>query len=157
VEVVLYYQSTSKEYIEFLRDENTTSTLGQQLYDSWVAHGRAAPVVMAYDLVLLDLTNAPDPTDLPRVTRLAPNYPNPFNPTTTISYSLARDGHVKLHVYDATGRLVRTLVDSRMPVGDYDVTWDGRDAAGRALSSGVYLCRMETEDYRTTRKLMLVK
>jgi hypothetical protein len=78
-----------------------------------------------------------DPTGIggPRVvSRLEQNYPNPFNPSTTIRYSLARDGHVSLRVYDVAGRLVRTLVDdSQVPLeGGFAVTWDGTNDLGPA-------------------------
>jgi len=83
---------------------------------------------------------------------LYPNYPNPFNPTTTIRYDVKETGPVSLKVFDLLGREVVTLVNGKMPAGSYTVIWD---ATG--LPSGVYLCRMEAERFIETRKMVLVK
>lgn len=83
--------------------------------------------------------------------------PNPFNPQTVIRYELAAPGRVRLRVHDAAGRLVRTLVDERQEPGRRTVAWDGRDAAGRRLASGVYLCRLATPTRTLTRRLTLLK
>ena len=95
--------------------------------------------------------------DVPKAHHLAQNYPNPFNPETTIRYDLAKAGKVRLIVYALNGQAVRTLVDEKRPAGRYSVAWDGRDDAGRAVASGVYLCRMAAGDYRMVRKLVLVR
>ena len=83
--------------------------------------------------------------------------PNPFNPETTIQYELPEVDVVRLSVYALTGQLVRILVDAERTAGTYSVIWDGRDGAGRDVASGVYLCRMEVDDYLAVRKLLLVK
>ncbi|MCB1184616.1 T9SS type A sorting domain-containing protein [bacterium] len=158
VEVTFYYQSTSQEYIEFLRDENHTDGYGQQLYDAWVAHGRATPQVMAQATALLDVTGTPDAPDLPRVVTLGQNYPNPFNPQTFIAYSLPARGAVRLRIYDERGRLVRALVDdSSQAAGPHRVKWDGHDNAGRGCASGVYHYVLETDQGRLSRKMTLVR
>ena len=154
-EVVLYYQTTSKEYIEFLRDENTTNTLGQELHDAWVAQGRSAPVAMANDLVLLDVTGtgeSPAP-----ITRLTQNYPNPFNPYTKIRFSTARSGRVTLKIYDERGRLVHNLVDRDLALGDHVVTWRAVDDSGKRVASGVYFYVLRTGDTELRRKMTVVK
>jgi hypothetical protein len=155
VEVALYYQTTSKEYIEFLRDNNSVSTLGQELYDAWAAHGRSAPVAMAQQSLTLDLSAAGD--DLPRVTSLAQNYPNPFNPQTFIEFALPRAGRVTLRIYDGRGRLVRTLVDEVRGAGPHRVRWDGADDGGRAAASGVYHYVLKTADGDLQRKMTLLR
>ena len=93
-----------------------------------------------------------------RPTRLFPNTPNPFNPTTTIAFELGREAHARLDVYDARGALMRTLVDGKQPAGVRRVSWDGTDADNQALASGVYFYRL-TVDGRTieTRKMVLLK
>jgi len=81
------------------------------------------------------------PAGNPRVPegfRLCQNYPNPFNPSTIINYSVAYPGLVQLLVYDVSGQLVRTLATGNKVAGDYSVVWDGRDRAGRPVSSGLY-------------------
>jgi len=91
------------------------------------------------------------------VTRLAGNYPNPFNPTTTISFDMASEGNVVIEVYSVKGQLVRKLVNGVRGVGSYKVVWDGRDDSGRGVSSGVYFYRMVTGDYKNVKKMVMVK
>ena len=98
----------------------------------------------------------------PRTMMLASNYPNPFNPTTTISFDLPRDGFVVLKIYDITGRLVRVLVQEQKLAGAHSVIWDGLDDAGQVVAAGVYLYRIEFVDAAgermvMTRKMSLVK
>jgi len=156
VEVALQYQSTSKEYIEFLRDENVTNTLGQELYDSWVLQGKAPPVTMVSDFTNLVITGAGDDTPT-TVTALYPNAPNPFNPTTSIRYSLKERQRVSIRIYDVAGRLVRTLVDESRPAGVQKVAWHGRNDHGQAVASGVYFIEMRTDNFRRIQKAVLLK
>ncbi|MDR3503122.1 MAG: T9SS type A sorting domain-containing protein [Legionella sp.] len=83
---------------------------------------------------------------------LQQNYPNPFNPTTTINYSLAKEGHVKLTVYNSIGCKVATIVDENKPAGNYSVQFNGSK-----LASGIYLYRLESGDYNSTKKLIFLK
>ncbi len=95
---------------------------------------------------------------VPAATSLGANYPNPFNPSTTIACDLAAPSRVSLQVFDASGRLVRVLAAGQdLPAGHHELTWNGRDDAGRAVAGGVYFYRLEAGDYRETRKMMLVK
>jgi flagellar hook assembly protein FlgD len=80
------------------------------------------------------------------------NYPNPFNPATTISFALPQTGYAKLDVYNALGQLVATLVDRSLEAGVHAVTWD---ASGQ--SSGLYLYRLTTGDFSETKKMLLLK
>ncbi len=89
---------------------------------------------------------------LPDDVELLPNYPNPFNPTTDISFGLPRAGHVKIEIFNIMGQRHGTLVDTELPAGYHTYTWDGSRAA-----SGVYLCRLVTEDKVLTRRMLLVK
>ncbi|MGC9362341.1 MAG: M14 family zinc carboxypeptidase, partial [Candidatus Syntrophosphaera sp.] len=88
---------------------------------------------------------------------LYPNYPNPFNPETTIRYSLSSPTNIEITIYNVRGQQVRKLVDGSMPSGDHKVVWNGRDDSGNEVGSGIYLYRMEDSDYARTRKMMLVK
>jgi len=83
---------------------------------------------------------------------LAPNYPNPFNPSTTIRYHLPRASRVKLQVYNPLGQVVRTLVEAQQPAGRYTVQWDGRDDSGRQLPAGVYFYRLKAGQFEQVRK-----
>jgi hypothetical protein len=95
--------------------------------------------------------------DIPAATRLAQNVPNPFNPTTSIQFTLATREHVSIAIYDASGALVRTLLDEVRPAGVNDVSWDGRDARGQTMSSGVYFYRMTAGNQTESRKMTLLK
>ncbi len=157
VRATLYYQSTSKEYVEFLRDENETNTAGQELYDAWVAQGRAAPVTMVTDTISVPLIDVPVDGAPKFANVLFQNVPNPFNPVSTIQYSLRSDGRVTIRVFDVDGGLVRTLVDAFKPAGIHQAVWDGRNDSGLPVSSGVYLVSMETSEYRESRKAVLLR
>jgi 1,4-alpha-glucan branching enzyme len=84
-------------------------------------------------------------------------HPNPFNPTTTIRFTLARTGPATLRIYDVTGRLVHTLVDGVLAGGEHSVAWDGRDRSGREAASGVYFYRLSAPGYSQARKMVLLK
>ncbi|MDP6419055.1 MAG: FlgD immunoglobulin-like domain containing protein [Candidatus Krumholzibacteria bacterium] len=88
---------------------------------------------------------------------LKQNFPNPFNPTTEISFRLEKGGEVLLEVFDLEGRLVRTLMSGPMEQGDHQVTWQGIQENGDAASSGVYLYRLTTEEGSQHRKMTLLK
>ena len=85
------------------------------------------------------------------------NVPNPFNPTTTIYFDILEPGHVTLQIFDVTGRLVRTIVDGERQGGSYGEDWDGRDSRGASMASGVYLYRLTTKGFSTTKKIVLLK
>ena len=93
----------------------------------------------------------------PLVNRLFPCYPNPFNPTTTIRFSLAEESAVFLAVYDLRGRRVRNLVNEPRLPGTYTVVWDGTDDSGQIVASGVYLYSLETGNFRAVRKSLILK
>lgn len=89
---------------------------------------------------------------------LHPAAPNPFNPMTTLRYSLDRDARVSLTVYDAAGRRVRTVLSGRSPAaGNHEARWDGRDDRGRAAPSGVYLVQLKTEGASQTQRILLAR
>jgi len=98
---------------------------------------------------------------IPNSFSLAQNYPNPFNPTTTIRYQLSavrgRPSAVSLKIYNILGQEVRTLVDKEQAPGYYSVNWDGRNAQGREVTSGVYFYRLKVGDYAKTMKMVLLK
>ncbi len=85
------------------------------------------------------------------------NSPNPFNPQTTIRFSLPEGGRTRLAVFDIRGRLVTKLVDGDLPAGAHAVVWDGRDGRGAPMGSGVYLYRLEARGQVTSRRMTLVK
>jgi hypothetical protein len=97
-------------------------------------------------------------TFVPAMSALHQNHPNPFNPTTTLTFDVARDGNVTVQIYDISGRLVRTLVDEQRPAGRHEVVWHGRNNRGAIVTSGVYFYRMTSPGFTSqTRKMLLLK
>lgn len=94
---------------------------------------------------------------VPEKIELAQNYPNPFNPSTTIQYGLATTGKVRLVIYNVLGQRVRELIDANQPAGYHKVLWDGRNASGQTVATGLYIYRLETPDGVLSRKMMLIK
>lgn len=85
------------------------------------------------------------------------NYPNPFNPSTTISFSLAQESDVELSVFNITGQRVKTLLNGMRETGEHSVIWDGRDESGQTVSSGIYFYRIKTDEFSKTRKMLMMK
>jgi hypothetical protein len=86
------------------------------------------------------------------------NYPNPFNPSTTIKYTLASTGAVTIEVYNVRGAHIETLIDDETrAAGAYNIEWSGRDNNGAAVATGVYFARITNGDAMRTRKMILVK
>jgi flagellar hook assembly protein FlgD len=85
------------------------------------------------------------------------NRPNPFNPSTTISFTLPEKARATLSIYDVQGRLMRTLVDEIFGEGYRERIWDGRDAGGSQVGSGVYFCRLTAGNKTLTKKMVLLK
>ncbi len=100
---------------------------------------------------------APEPENLPAVVTLGKNYPNPFNPMTTIAFSLPRADHVRLAVFDLAGHLVRTLVDEGRAAGTHTVVWEGLNNAGYPVASGMYFYRMEAGSRSMARGMVMLK
>ncbi|RKX29952.1 MAG: hypothetical protein DRP71_15800 [Verrucomicrobia bacterium] len=94
---------------------------------------------------------------IPKVIGITGIWPNPFNPRTSINFSLPAAAHVELGIYDLRGRLVTVLTNQIFAAGNHSVTWAGTDAKGRQLSSGVYFARLRTGEVLQTRKMLLVR
>ncbi|HEX9970427.1 MAG TPA: FlgD immunoglobulin-like domain containing protein, partial [bacterium] len=86
---------------------------------------------------------------------LGQNFPNPFNPETTIPYQLGRRSMVSLEIFNVLGQRIRTLVHGVQSTGQYAVTWDGSDDAGKSVATGIYVCRFQAGEFIATRKLIL--
>ena len=100
---------------------------------------------------------APAGEMVPSLAALDQNYPNPFNPATTIRFSLSEPAAVSLRIYDAAGRLVRVLAETPLSAGSHARDWDGTDSRGAAVSSGVYLYRLDAGSFSRTRKMILIR
>jgi len=88
---------------------------------------------------------------------LQQNFPNPFNPSTTIQYSIENPGSVQLLVYDIRGKKIRTLIDSKHSLGEYRIDWDGLDGAGLQMDGGLYLYRLSSEGINAGKKMLLLR
>lgn len=99
-----------------------------------------------------------EPESTPAPIKLeASNYPNPFNPVTTIAYSLHEDSQISISIYNIKGQKVNTLVTGTQPAGDYNVSWDGKDEKGKPVSSGVYYYKLVTDNKTINKKMLLLK
>jgi hypothetical protein len=138
--------------------------------NSWFDSGNGDPWNWHYKITAVDFSGREsDPAspismtgvsehELPLLSGLHPNVPNPFNPQTTIAYDVGlRAGSVSLCVYDMQGRLVRTLVDAHQPVGRHEAVWNGRNERGVRVPSGIYFCRLLTPGTVATIKMTLVQ
>ncbi|MFQ5570692.1 MAG: FG-GAP-like repeat-containing protein [Rhodothermales bacterium] len=98
-----------------------------------------------------------DSFEVPSTISLLGNYPNPFNPGTTIQYALPERSPVHLTIYNMLGAKIVTLVDATQPAGQHDVYWNGRDALGHAVPSGLYLYRLEAQGHTLSKTMVLLK
>ncbi len=96
--------------------------------------------------------------DIPMEYNISQNYPNPFNPVTTIRFSLPEVSAVSLEIYNMLGQKIVSLVDNeQLSAGVYNIEWNGRDSAGRQVSSGMYIYRINAGDFTATKSMMLLK
>jgi len=98
-----------------------------------------------------------DDLSLPKVTAIQSIYPNPFNPETTVQYSLHKADRVEIEIYNIKGQKVKTLINEQQNAGHYQVSWQGKDSNGKSVASGMYFCRLKTTSKTLTRKMMLIK
>ena len=123
-----------------------------------VGNAEKAGAARSYD-VTVDLVDF-DPTaagDIAPAFAIAGNFPNPFNPVTTVRFTLDGTADTSLDIYDLSGRRVATLIDHVLDAGEHAVVWNGRDAAGREVASGTYLAKLRSGDQVTTHKLVMAK
>jgi hypothetical protein len=95
--------------------------------------------------------------DLPQPYSLAPNYPNPFNPATTISFTLPVRDHVRLEIFDVRGQLVRRLLDEPRDPGRHYEVWEGTDDRGVTVPAGIYVALLQAGDFKQSQKMALVR
>jgi hypothetical protein len=99
-----------------------------------------------------------EPTPSITAVRLRPNYPNPFNPGTTVIFDIPSASSVTLRIFDAGGRLVRTLLDGRKyAAGRWEEEWDGRNDAGSPVRSGIYFCVLDAAGQTDSRKMVVLR
>ena len=99
----------------------------------------------------------------PETYSMYPSYPNPFNPTTTLKYDIPENSHIKLTVFDLSGRVVTELMNQSIMAGTHHSIWNGKDKNGRSVSSGVYLIQMKAistngkKHFTNSQKIVLLK
>lgn len=158
-------QYTYKVNGAVVKGPGTDSTYSARFTD---AHGTAKKVVALWksqanfsDSTTWDFTVTDvevDPFGIPKEFALGQNYPNPFNPTTTIRFDLPKEAPVTMEVYNVLGVRVRTLMAGEtVSAGHHSMMWDGRDDNGNAAPSGVYLYRINANDFHASKKMTLLK
>ncbi|GEM_PF-1402283 len=135
-------------YLFLAYDNNTTLRTTAKVYVDDIRYVRRAYRIPETDAMSFTL---------PDKYALRQNFPNPFNPVTTIQYDLPSAGDVQLVIYDILGREITTLVNGRMEAGFHQIRWDGRDRMGEKVASGVYIYLLKAGDYIGSKKLVLMK
>jgi hypothetical protein len=117
-------------------------------------HAENGPFTLTIDGSKLEIA---DNDLIPETFALHANYPNPFNPTTTISYDLPEQSQITLGIYDILGKQIKTLINQSQDAGSKIAIWDGTDNLGRQVSAGVYLYQIQAGAFTQTRKMLLLK
>ena len=161
VTAALYYQTTSREYVEFLRDENVSGadphdpdpnapSRGEKMYGHWDTYDRCPPILMgtATRRIVLDRP-LPVPELAPTLTvpRITAATGNPFRGRVDVEYALPEAVEARVAIFDVTGRRVRELARGRRTAGEHLVSWDGRDDSGRSVAGSVYFVRLEVDGH----------
>ncbi len=147
----LYYQTMSKEYAEFLRDENTTNDAGTTLYDLWTTFSKSPPELMVsdtLDIIVADVDVPGIDVTRDRLRDFAVG-PVPFHDDLGVSFRLTESASVRIEVFDLQGRRLRVLGDREYTVGPQRIEWDGRDSNGNDAGSGIFFVRTTVGDEAT--------
>ena len=145
---------------------NADSAIASRTYDIALSSGNDTMTVMinigsgvwTYKLVAVQTSSGVISDIVPTEFSLANNYPNPFNPTTTISFSIPKQLDVGLNIYNVMGQLVANVSKGRLDAGTYNVQWNGRDHNGNNLPSGLYFYELDGgKQFRTIKKMTLLK
>ena len=153
----LYYQTISREYIDFLRGENVGNTYdfngwGEKLHSSWSVRGKSQPVLMNTVTVPVIGAGVGDGPASPVAFELMQNYPNPFNPVTRVAFVISHPSFVTLKVYSVLGGEIATLSTGYRPAGTYDISFDAS-----SLPSGIYFYTLTAGRSTQTKKMLLIR
>ena len=102
-------------------------------------------------------TSLDEPNQVERSYYLNQNFPNPFNPTTAISFGLNEKQRVHLEIFDIMGRLIRKLLDADMQPGEHEISWDGRNQSGNNVAAGIYFYHIRAGAYSDSKKMVLMR
>ncbi len=130
--------------------------LGEPHTDDYEGNVRIDEITLfAFDSVAVSVEEPEN--NLPSGYTVSQNYPNPFNPSTTISYTLAMRTNVRIEIFNLLGQSVLTLINKEQTSGSYQIVWDGKDASYQKVSSGIYLYRITTDNFTSSKKMLLLK
>jgi hypothetical protein len=150
----LYYQSTSKDYVEFLRDQNTSNAAGQTMYNLWAGNGRSTPVAMASDSLSFGPLDAPGGE--PAALALSP-LRNPFGGALELRLDLVSASRVELEIYDVGGRRISRSAPAWLGGGAHRLLWDGRDTDGRDAGAGTFWAVTRVDDRTLVKKVVRLR
>ena len=136
---------------------DTDITVGQTYYYQVVAVDANGNVSDGSNVVTTYIVSVDDTEILPTAYGLSQNFPNPFNPTTSIEFALPEASEVSLEIYNLLGQKVRTLVNGYVPAGYINTSWDGLNQNGKEVSSGTYIYRLQTAEQTFSKKMVLMK
>ena len=153
---IIYPYTTSLGFHDINTEPNTEYTYQvRAIYYVHPAYGYSDPIEV--QLTTPDPNDENDDTDFYIKTRLIGNYPNPFNPDTTISFSLSAQVDLHIDIYNIKGQKIKTLVDDFYPAGEHNIVWNGTDDRGYSVSSGLYFYKMEAVDFVGVGKMVMMK
>ena len=107
--------------------------------------------------IVFDQILSEEPIILPEITALRGNFPNPFNPTTTIMFDLEKESDIRIEIFNIRGQRVRLLAKGVWAQGSHSIEWNGTNDDGRAVGSGVYFYQMRAGEFVETRRMLLLK
>jgi hypothetical protein len=153
------FTPTSRTVLSAHFDIPAAASIGS--YDVTVDHGTVAgtdhPNVSLVNGFSVEATASLSQDIIPTKHLLHQNFPNPFNPSTNISFKIANSSNISLVIYDVSGNLVRELKNGFVPAGEYNLTWDGRSATGQSVASGLYIYQLQSNSYIATKKMLMIK
>ncbi|WP_242084741.1 T9SS type A sorting domain-containing protein [Aestuariivivens sediminis] len=148
IEVKLLYQTASKEYIEFLRDQNVTDTKGQELYDLWIAHGKSKPEVMQEAEFYTSALSLANDQTMDKAIRL---YPNPANHTVNVLFNFTSGKKIKLDLYSINGIKLRSVINNKAVMANDKIQFETSNLPG-----GIYILKFQVNQ-KVTSKLLVIK
>jgi len=162
----IYGQTNSTEFVllgNSTQTEFTTTVAMENIYRFYVvaeySAGQSKPSPQKYiNPTTMQIENSEgDEIAKPIAFALQQNYPNPFNPTTTIDFTVAKEGRITLDVYNIKGQKVRSLVNDILKAGTHTIVWNGKDSLGHDVASGIYFYRLNASSNTHTKKMLLLK
>jgi hypothetical protein len=155
VSATLFYQTTSKDYVEFLRDQNATNTAGSAIHAAWSGNRKSPPVMMARDSLAFSTLDAPGTVTPQKLSLRA--VANPFRSSLQLALALPAPSVATLEIMDVTGRMVARVPRGRLAAGEHRLFWDGRDATGRDVGAGVFWAVVQLDRTRLVQRVVRLR